>query len=484
MKNSLSLILLLLSLPAFGASQLYYLGGGGEGTKTSTIFDYNISNVKNITNTHKINYQISFNGGHKETETQLKANFPANKVTNFTEKNFDHYIKDIEQKLLKGEIKKNEKLLIIIDSHGAERNKETSHSISVANNKQVQDLNNLRGSHSVSLDRLKRIVELAEQKGVKLGLVDFSCHSGATLDLVKPSNKNVCVISSTGPHHYGYAGRYVFADLFMKELARPNMNLENAFVTARKNAIDAGYPMISTPTHRSIAKNFYSDLSNLLFYERERKEGKLVDHIKNKSIDCINCSSAKLNEVAKLKFKISNLKIQGILEHAVADELIDEIERYNQFQQDLVKQYNALNIPKLNTKESFIFPEINPETKKPYINLQFTWFEILNSDVNKTNKVINKLIKQQQALKKPDQALQTFITVSKRLRDQLAQKKAMILNKYPDLLNAMDKFNKLAEKNNQSYNMVVAIAKHEKKLYDSLYSNQTKTGNACNQFIL
>lgn len=484
MRKTLASVCFLLCANAQGADQLYYLGGGGEGMKTSTIFDYNISNVQNITSSHKLDYQISFNGGHKDTEDKLKTYFPSNKVTNFTEKNFNDRLKEIERKLSRGEIKPTEKLLLIIDSHGAESNKELTHSISLANNKQVRNLDNLNGSDSVSLDRLKKIADLAEAKGVKLGIVDFSCHSGSTLNLAKTLSHNICVISSTGPRHYGYAGNGVFADLFMKELAKPHMNLETAFLRARRSSIDAGYPMISTPVHKMIANQFYGDLTNLLYYERLNREGKLVSHIKNKDIDCIDCSPMKLSAMAQLKFKISKLKIQGILEHVVADNLIAEIEKYNAFQQNLVTQYNKLNIPKLNNKETFSFPEINPDTKKPYINQQLTWYEILNSNEEKTNKAINKLIKQQQAAKTPSATLETFIKVSKKFRDSVAQKKAEILRKYPDILNASEKFNQLAEKNNESYKMVVSIAQNEKKLYDSLYSNQTVRPNACNQFIL
>lgn len=484
MRKTLTSVCFLLCMNAQGSDQLYYLGGGGEGTKTSTIFDYNISNVQNITSSHKLDYQISFNGGHRDTEDKLRAHFPSNKVTNFTEKNFNERLKEIERKLMRGEIKPTEKLLLIIDSHGAESNKELTHSISLANNKQVKDLNNLNGSDSVSLDRLKKIVDLAEAKGVKLGIVDFSCHSGSTLNLAKKLSQNTCVISSTGPHHYGYAGSRVFADLFMKELAKPHMNLEAAFLKARKNAIDAGYPMISTPMHQMIANQFYGDLTNLLYYERLNQEGKLVNHIKNKDIDCIDCTPYKLSSMTQLKSKISTLKIQGILEHAVADSLIAQIEKYNAFQQNLVTQYNKLGVPKLNSKETFFFPEINSETKRPYINQQLTWYEILNSNEEKTNKAINKLIKQQQAAKVPNPSLETFINVSKKFRDSVAKKKAEILKKYPDILNASDKLNQLAEKNNESYKMVVAIAQNEKKLYDSLYSNQTIKPNACNQFIL
>lgn len=484
MKKTLASVCFLLCVNAQSSDQLYYMGGGGEGTKTSTIFDYNISNVQEITTAHKLDYQISFNGGHKNTEAELKARFPANKVTNFTEKNFNDRLKEIERKIVKGQIKPTEKLLLIIDSHGAESNKELTHSISLANNKQVRDLNNLSGSDAVSLDRLKKIAELAELKGIKLGIIDFSCHSGSTLNLAKSLSHNTCVISSTGPHHYGYAGRGVFADLFMKELTKPHMNLETAFLKARKNSIDAGYPMISTPTHRMIANEYYGDLTNLLYYERLNKEGKLVNHIKNKDIDCIDCTPWKLSSMSQLKLKISKLQIQGILEHVVANNLIAEIEKYNAFQQNLVRQYEKLNIPKLNNKETFFFPEINPNTKKPYINQELTWYEILNSSEEKSNKAINKLIKQQQNAKTASAELETFIKVSKKFRDSVALKKAEILKKYPDILNATAKFNQLAEKNNESYKMVVSIALNEKKLYDSLYSNRPRRPNACNQFIL
>ena len=99
-------------------------------------------------------------------------------------------------------------VIIVIDTHGADKEdnqSEISHHVAV-------NSRDLKQTETISLDELKVLTQLAKEKGIKLGIIDFSCHSGHTISL---ANDNTCIISATGPKHYGFSS---FSDNFLSEM--------------------------------------------------------------------------------------------------------------------------------------------------------------------------------------------------------------------------------------------------------------------------
>lgn len=184
-----------LASSAFAENYSLLIGGGGElGEKT--LFD---NQMEYFTYQKKFspNFEMIFNGGHKELEKNINTFYGMKNVPRFTQKNYEEKIKDLSNKIKNGTIKGDDQILLSIFSHGSMMEKGLdSHRISLSTENQSQqiDLLNLSGSDTVSLDSLKELVALAEKNGVKLGIIDQSCYGGASLNLARDL-KNVCILS-------------------------------------------------------------------------------------------------------------------------------------------------------------------------------------------------------------------------------------------------------------------------------------------------
>ncbi len=247
-----------------------------------TIFDGPMATLGKNLKATKWNYQVAFNGGHSKTESLLKQNFdrPINPIQPFSEDSLRKTIDEYKAKILLGEITSKDQILLMINTHGsAKQGKEKTHIIS-AGKGEVVDFNKLKGSTSISLDPLEELVELTNKNGIKLGIIDLSCHSGNTLAL-KKNAPNTCIITATGPNHYAFAGPGTFATNFMDNV-RPGRTLEQAFLNARDSSTQSEYPMISTDEGEAITAEVYSAISPYLYY-CEPKEDKLTDFILDNS---------------------------------------------------------------------------------------------------------------------------------------------------------------------------------------------------------
>ena len=236
-------IVLLLFIMVLGSSaqtsHLAIIGGGGEAKGSSTIFD---GDLKHISKFARMNPNwittSSFNGGHSETENIIKSNL---NITNepFTKNSCEQLIKTTN-----GELKSGDQLLIHINSHGARRDVSTEKTHKIATAESALENYETIGGSTVGLDYLKKLTELANHKGIKLAIIDFSCHSGSTLNI---ANKNTCVITSTGPNHYGYTGSdQTFTSLFNSKLEK-GKSLEEIYLEAREKYFDKSFPMIFSP---------------------------------------------------------------------------------------------------------------------------------------------------------------------------------------------------------------------------------------------
>lgn len=252
---------------------LYYLGGGGEPKGKSTIFDNDLSLMGDfVSKTPEWKTTVSFNGGHSNTEEILKSKMASAKnAGDFTQKTYNSVIDEMIKKIESGELGRGDQLMIAIDSHGAKRGVENTHSVSVSRS-MATNMTTLEGSKTVDLDRLDKLATLAAEKRVKLAIIDASCFSGNLLNI---KNNNVCLISATGSDQYGYAGTFD-AFLFKMKFAfygnllsnfKKGSNLEDAFLKARESSFTPDFPMISSPEGRSINEQLYKLISPFLTFD-------------------------------------------------------------------------------------------------------------------------------------------------------------------------------------------------------------------------
>lgn len=464
---------------------MFFIGGGGEPDGATTIFDGSVETLGKNLSGSKWKYQASFNGGHSNTESLLSQNFsnPVAPTTSFTEANYKKLIEDYTKKINSGEITSSDQLMIIINSHGAaksETNGEETHRISAADTKKssgIKNYDNLEGSDVVSLDALAALVKLTNAKGIKLGIVDMSCHSGNTQAL-KKNAPNTCVITSTGPVHYGYSGPTTFNGQFVSNL-KPGVSLEQAFLTARAAAQDYGYPMISTPEGQKISNELYPSVTPYLYYKNTNTD-KLTNYIKNNSSDQLICQ--RENQFNDLISKIDMLQAaaNGSKDGYSGEELKKLLSAYKAEQDSMLNVLNKMGSSVADTPEFFAPKGVDPVKfpNDPRI-LKMSWRNIATSDPDGTL----AYFKGQLASTKNARDKSEYNSVIANW-NQLKIKKAEILSKYPELANIEKKSKELTSKIANNYNTAAAIALQERKFYNELYKkNQTASNDPCREIV-
>lgn len=440
------------------------MGGGGEPQGNSTIFDSTMKILgKNLKGTDW-QYQISFNGGHADTEQLMSSEYPtpAAPVSNFTPENYKKMIEEYKARILLGDIKSGDQLMIIMNTHGAAKvgNKKT-HSVA-ASGGAASDLNNLSGTKLVSMDDLEELVKLTNEKGIKLGLVDLSCHSGNTMALKKDA-PNTCIITATGPNHYGYAGDSAFSGQFMKNLKK-GTTLEMAFLNARADTRDAAYPMISTDEGEEISAEVYANITPYLYYYDPQAD-KLTDYMLNNSNDCITCVrdqqfSALFAQIDKLQAAARGTK-KGYNGEELKKLLLD----YKRQQDEILRTANSIGALAVNKKEVFSAPIMLNGKKVRDWTLDFTWGQMLNLEPDKTlaNLAKYRADKKRSALEiaQDDAIFQVW--------SQIKKKQQEIITNFPNLKTAKEDGKKLVQQIGNNRDTAEKIALQEKKFYDELY---------------
>ncbi len=313
------------------------LGGGGEPKKQSTIFDESLKILASKKEALGLKVHSVFNSGHADTElilsTQLKAT-----NTSFTSENFDKTIENFVAKIESGEIAEGEKLLIIVDSHGGAKQKnQQTHSIAMVGSN-LTDLSKVEGEHTESMDKLKALSDIALAKGIKLGILDFSCHSGNSLSL---ANKNTCVITASGPNHFAFAS---FPSQFYNEM-KPGLSLEDVFLNTRKVFTSPSFPMISTSAGLSLNDELYSLFSAYL--NTTSKDGiadKLSPYISKIATPIGICQ--REDEYQILLKKVQDfVAINGKLtsQFGATEDLVEALANYKKYQDDLIQEISPIN---------------------------------------------------------------------------------------------------------------------------------------------
>ena len=493
-KKFFCLLSLALLNNVYAADYMFVIGGGGEpmtdksgNPMRTTIFDTNLSNLGSYKKTRPdLNSKIIFNGGHSETENIIAKNFTSNErvAAAFEKEPYVNQIADYEAKIKSGQIKAGDKILIYVDSHGAIRsnNGELTHQISLGKSP-LKNYDKL-GGNIVSLDTLKNLSDLAAKTGVKLGILDFSCHSGNTIDL---KNENTCVISSTGPNHYGYGGsEATFGGQFVKKMEK-GKSLEEVYLSARANFQDTSFPMISSPTGLEIHNQLYSLITPYLYYFDDTAD-KLKPYVLKTSSTSEMCMDRRnfqeLEEIVDKVDSLSSFLRDSEFSSSTAKDLKSYLKTYQQYIEDIKKQQIDLGRENLKKREDFCTEYTIGTKAKPIKKKEcsyYTWDQMVSIDYDNILKYFNEQLK----LKKGNEYKEQLATIQ---NIQNAKARSLELKaKYPDLKNLDKKLNDLADKEKKTYDLAFKISKGLQKMYSDMYAlkqSENTQKNPCKDFVL
>lgn len=475
----------------FAKSYTAYMGVGGEPEGKSTMFDSEVEDMGKLSKNLGGEVTISLNGGHSKTESIIAKNF---KVPNqsFTEKNFENIIADYEKKINSGEIQSGDQLMLIINTHGAEKSsaKEFTHQISLAG-AAIQNLDTGAGSEMISMDRLKSLAELAEKKNIKLAIMDLSCHSGNSIPL---GNANTCVITSSGPNHYGYGyGSLTFPRRIFKHMKK-GKSLEEVFLSARNANWDLSFPMISSPVGKEINEEMYGPITPYL-YSYGVGYDKFSPYIRREAEKGEACEAPQ--ELESLKELIQKAEdYQALAKDArfsgkEAKNLREALDDYYKFQKKMKDDLNAFDVPKMSQKENFCtdyqkesYEWKNNNIKKVLVTAssctEYTVKEILRADFSWAISFYEKMSKE-------EGSFASFYKAELENAKKAVAMKEELIKKYPDLKDSENYFDDQKLLGIRTGALAAKVAYASQELYDALYrqrSQDDKRPNPCKDFIL
>jgi hypothetical protein len=490
----MQIIILFLCLlqAAFGADFLMVIGAGGESPKVDTIFDSSIGNIGDYAKrTQGIKIDVALDGGdngaHTKTQAIINDSFPmAATKSEFHSADYRRLIESYKYKLQHDEMVAGDQLMVYINSHGAENlDPNKSHQIATTGastgDVPAVNLTTLAGIELVDLDDLKEIQKLAKEKHVKMAIVDMSCHSGKSLTL---ADDNTCVISSTGPKHYGYVASGTFAGDLPNYFIKGN-NLEDIFLEARSKDQTSGVPMIST--HAGVAVNdiIYEKITPFLynFSGASNKLTPFLEENNNVFSQCVfdnNYASliATINTVEKLAISSTTAAWWQFKSNTVDFSNFKILLEKYKVSLDLVRgKIREMGLERLKTEEIFnmsnSYQDYDSNWSKTY-----TWKELLTFD-------FERLIEDQQSrlTRTVDPATTVTIQSMISLYTQSKVKKEEILRLHPELGTIHQRemeIQEMIESNNQTTS---AIGTEERRLYSELYkSKKSAEPNPCKDF--
>jgi hypothetical protein len=466
-----ALICFTFSFQALATDYLMLIGAGGEDAKKeTTIFDNTIQNMaKYVERTPGLKVNVALNGGHAKTEEIINKSFPnAETKTSFQAADYKRLIQNYKTKLENNEMVSGDQLMIFIDTHGAQKQKSfKTHAISTSGGS-ATDFNTLSGSSNVDLDQLEVLKKLAKDKGVKLAIIDASCHSGNTQSL---ADDNTCVISGTGPNHYGYT---TFSQDFSAAMSK-GKNLEEIFLKVRKQDTTPGLPMISTQAGQEVTSLLYDKITPFVYYF-DAKNDKLTPYLKKTQDEEVQCLSnyntliSTINEIEELNTVSKKVLFWNVKKKKVKLKNLKKLlESYENSMVSIQQQMKAVGANRLNQKETF---------KTPTQSVEYSWKELLTTDFNPLiNDMKGRL--QTEQLESNRTLLKDLITVYERA----SARKEELLKTQPDLREIPAKEAEIKRSIDANYFTAAAIGTEERKLYSALYKTDDKP-NPCKDFKL
>ncbi len=473
------LVLILFTINCHALETLV-LGGGGDPVGDKTIFDSSLQELFNKRSELNLKTKVVFNGNHRETENIITRATGA-PVKPFTEENYNNIVKEYIRKIESGEIKSGEKLLVYMDTHGGEKaDGVNTHSIAMGGTP-IKDFSRIDGGKGKSMDVLAKLAEVAKAKDIKLAIMDFSCHSGNSLAL---ANSNTCVISSSGPNHFGYTG---FAS-YMIAAMKPGKSIEDAFLEARKRETMPSFPMISTEAGKRISSDLYKELSPYLFY-KDQYNGMAIDKLSPYLTKVVDVGGWCQREV-DFKNLITKLetfeKLTGKLysEFSGREPLIEKLKEYKKIQDTYLKELKDSGYELLKTKEKIFYGGKKDKNGKMVgqESSNESWEMILTSyDKGNLNYFKDRIKNSKSAQEKAD----VLKIVDK--YNKIYAKRDEILKKYPKILNYKETFDKMLASKDKLIELSRRVAELGNQYYDNAYSvqmNAISTSEPCRDFKL
>lgn len=468
---------------SLGAAEkyLYFFGGGGEPKGETTIFDNGLKEIGSFVRKSKWKTTLSFDGGHTKTEAIAAKEFKgANNIGGFTEASMKAALDDLLEKIENGTLKKNDQLLLIIDTHGAKKaEKEKTHKIAFASGE----------PESISLDRLESVVSLAKEKGIKLAIIDLSCYSGNTLNI---ENESACVISASGANHKAYSqsfdlGFFIFSLSFSTKFLgsmKEGKNLEEIYLLARQRGFHPDFPMISTPEGKNIQELLYNLITPYLYYNS-------VNSFFNPSfLELSQMYYSKNLKEMMCSLEIQNEQLNSILDQVeemekIPDELLDisllrkELNNYRSYQ----RTYEASLMRVEEARE-----EINNILTRDYSSQENYWkgidgISLLNADYEEVYNNFQKFHDEAPDAdgKKYWKGVLELINAKQKISDEVRLKLSVSSK------NKVQTHFEIVDKANVTYALASKVSTEAKKVYNRLYRDlmsKSKTSNACRDFVL
>jgi mannose/fructose-specific phosphotransferase system component IIA len=463
------------------ALETLLLGGGGDPKGESTTFDDSLRELAKEKNTLSLHLDASFDGEHATTESILANELNVSSV-NFTKTSFQSKIDSYVQKITNGEIASGQELMIIIDTHGASPSG-TTHNISTVE-KPLTDYDHLAENSSVSMDALAALSKTAQEKKVKLAILDLSCHSGSSLPL---ANEYTCVLTGSGPDLYAYSN---FPVLLYQEMKHGD-NLENAFLRARKKQALPSFPMISTPSGLTSNDLLYG-LLNPYMRSADKEGDKPFDDLSAylKSLATSNGFCQRDQDFGQLLEQIRHyqeITHQVELKTPEGADILAELQQYKKIQDDLAREIQSDGYGNLTNTEVITYgPPTKDKTGKMVMKTdKVTWQEIMMGYPPSTIVYLNHEIAKQKAAKKPDEQLiaEDYGVIEKIKKIEAIREQ--IKTQFPKILDPMDLQKDLLEKSALLTSKAMAITNLANILYDSEYQAQkaqSHSSDACRDF--
>ncbi|MES2527729.1 MAG: hypothetical protein V4598_11605 [Bdellovibrionota bacterium] len=441
------------------------LGGSGEPHNVeTTIFDAGLERMGQFHRSHPdIKSEVLFNGGHAQTEDIARRGFGGSRP--FTAQGYYQIIEEYKRKLNSGEIRNGEKILINLYSHGATRDHgETTHKIA-AGSGPITNYDDMAGTTTVSVDALKSLRDLAKAKGVKLGIIDLSCHSGNSLNI---ADDNTCVISATGPDHYSGAGTSSFGALISGSL-QSGKSLEEAFLTARAGFADSSFPMISSPAGKEIQQRLYNNETPFLYYYNPQSDKftPYLEQIATSVGECrIDGNLMGLNtEIESLLRAGATPEVQAKL-NAFRTALTD----YHAYMRNIKRQMDEFGIGEIGKEYKLCSGnECETYTAKKIASTQYPYLITYYEEQTRTGSQSDRaLARNQLNIMRQGQALQT-----------------RILSENPNLAKSAEFWRNFPDLQRQTSIMQSNVARSQRELYLEMYRRSAASGpNPCRDFKL
>jgi hypothetical protein len=483
MKKKLLFFLLFTSLNTAATTHLAILGGGGEPQGNNTVFDADLSTLGAFASSNpQYRTRVAFNGGHSATEAIAQQHFPSfNSSNHFTRATFEETIRAYEAKLQSGEIGPGDQLLLHINSHGGVRENAT-HNIATSEGS-ISNYDTL-GSPTVSMDRLSNLAALARRKGVRLAIVDLSCHSGASLAL---ANSNTCVITSTGPNHYAYIGsRATFGSSFNRNLAS-GRNLEEVFLQTRANYRDNSFPMISSPQGLDVQSRLYTSITPYLYTRGTDRNDKLTrfmeaDASRGERCELTSGHNALISEVEEILRTVNDEEVRTVF-----TEFRRSVDAYYAYLDSLRNRMLEVGFGEMKRRHTFCSTSREQRSRREHrnrhdnrrcIDYSVENLMTLNFDQIYSNFERAANDSRERRYRLENLATMDNIRQARLMRDEL-------IRTHPEYARAQSFWSDLPRLHHETLVMAHQVSTSQQLAYDRLYRRSTATGpNPCRDFVL